>query len=67
MVQGPRGGEPERTCRDPVSDEATHLRDLVGRGGVTGCAALAHHKEPHGAVGHQGADVDVAPSPIEGR
>ncbi len=65
MVERPRGREPERARRDPVADQASHLHDLLGRGCLPGRAPLTHDEEPHGAVGYEGADVDIAWSPVE--
>ena len=65
MVQRPRCREAERPRGDAVADEASHLPDLLGRGRLTGRSPLTHDEEPHGAVGHEGADVDVAWAPVE--
>jgi hypothetical protein len=65
MVQRSGRREAERSRRDPVADQASHLGYLCRRGRHTGGTPLAHDEEPHGAVGHEGADVDVACSPVE--
>src|SRR3546814_11626659 len=59
VVPGPGGGEPEGAGLDRSGDHATHLGDLLGGGHllVVG-AALAHHVQSNGGVGHLGGDVD---------
>ena len=51
---------------DGLAGQLRHRLDVVGRGHLALRAALAHHVEPQGAVGHVGGEVDVVGAAVEG-
>ena len=65
VVQRARRREAERAGLHGVPGQVGHRRDVVGRRRLAVGATLAHHVQAHRAVGHLGAEVEVAGRAVE--